>query len=304
MRRFGLTGLVLLLAAAACNVQRRVADRLGASLAEGDGLFAAEDDPDLVREASPAALKALEALLARSPSNPRLLLAASSGFLQYAHAFLQEEADYEASPERAARLRERAKRLYLRARNYGMRGLEAALPGFSAQFREGPEAALARAGAAQAPLLYATGASWAAAFALDLGDADLALDQTRIEALMRRALALDPGWDGGAVHEFFVAWEGAHAQVGGSYAAARDHFREALRRSGGRRASLFVTLAEAVSLPAQDPGEFERVLHSALDLDPDADPPHRLATLLAQRRARWLLGRKAELFNEPEGSAP
>jgi len=33
-----------------------------------------------------------------------------------------------------------------------------------------------------------------------------------------------------------------------------------------------------------------------LAADVDADPPHRLANVIAQRRARWLLSRTAELF--------
>jgi hypothetical protein len=36
-------------------------------------------------------------------------------------------------------------------------------------------------------------------------------------------------------------------------------------------------------------------------VDADADPDHRLATLVAQRRARWLLDHMGELFLE---SAP
>jgi predicted anti-sigma-YlaC factor YlaD len=42
--------------------------------------------------------------------------------------------------------------------------------------------------------------------------------------------------------------------------------------------------------------EFESLLNRALAIDPDANPDTRLLNLVMQRRARWLLSRKAELF--------
>src|SRR5438132_590471 len=44
--------------------------------------------------------------------------------------------------------------------------------------------------------------------------------------------------------------------------------------------------------------EFESMLRRALAVDPDAVPEVRVANLVAQRRARWLLGRADELFVE------
>jgi predicted anti-sigma-YlaC factor YlaD len=42
--------------------------------------------------------------------------------------------------------------------------------------------------------------------------------------------------------------------------------------------------------------EFESLLNRALAIHPDADPDTRLQNMVMQRRARWLLSRKAELF--------
>ena len=285
-----------------CSIQRVVVNRVGDALAQGAGAYAEDEDPELVRDASPFALKAVESLLAESPCNKGLLLSACSGFTQYAHAFVQDEADYLEGRDlaRATELRVRARKLYLRAREYGLRGLDAALPGFRAQLRTDPAAALARAGKEQLPLLYYTGASWAAAFALDVSDGTLAVDQTVIEQIMRRALALNPAWDAGALQEFFVAWEAGHSQAGGSAAKARIYFQEAVRLSNGMRASVFVTFAEAVPLQDQDRKAFEALLDTALAIDPAKDIGHRQAILAAQRRARWLLSRTGELFNDPE----
>jgi len=79
---------------------------------------------------------------------------------------------------------------------------------------------------------------------------------------------------------------------------ARQHLERALALSGRQRAWPFVNFAETVSVGAQDRKEFETLLNQALAVDPNAVPEIRVANLVAQRRARWLLGRADELFIE------
>jgi hypothetical protein len=68
---------------------------------------------------------------------------------------VQQEADkLEARDLTAAEaLRARARRLYLRARNYGLRGLEVTHPGFPRALRTTPRAAVQAATTADVPLL-------------------------------------------------------------------------------------------------------------------------------------------------------
>ena len=54
--------------------------------------------------------------------------------------------------------------------------------------------------------------------------------------------------------------------------------------------------AEAVTIQKQDVEEFDSLLARALAINPDATPDTRLLNLIMQRRARWLLSRKADLF--------
>jgi len=51
-----------------------------------------------------------------------------------------------------------------------------------------------------------------------------------------------------------------------------------------------------VALQKQDKAQFQALLNQALAINPDAAPQSRLENLIAQRRARWLLGRADELF--------
>lgn len=76
-----------------CSINRLVVNKVGDALASGGGAFATDDDPELIKTAAPFSLKMMESLLAESPQHRGLLLAASSGFTQYAYAFVQQDAD-------------------------------------------------------------------------------------------------------------------------------------------------------------------------------------------------------------------
>ncbi|HVR08184.1 MAG TPA: TRAP transporter TatT component family protein [Thermoanaerobaculia bacterium] len=301
--RFAAALALLGLAAAGCSTLQRVAvNKAGDALAQGGSVYAGDDDPELVWQAVPFGLKTIESLLAQSPRHRGLLLAAASGFTEYAYGALQQEADFVEAKDlaRATELRNRARKLYLRALGYGFRGLEADLPDLRARLRAeaDPDRALAGAGKEQVPLLYWTGAAWGAAIAISKNDPELVADQARAAALVRRGLALDEGFGAGAGHDFMIAYEGGRLAVGGSLAEARRHLERALALSQGHRAAPLVGFAEAVSVGRQDKAEFKQLLDRVLAVDVDAAPDFRLANVLAQRRARWLLGRIDELFVE------
>jgi predicted anti-sigma-YlaC factor YlaD len=283
-----------------CSIKMMAINTLGNALSEGSSGFATDDDPELVRDAVPFALKTIESLVTQAPKHRGLLTAACSGFTQYAYAFVQMEADYTEAQDlaRATAMRARAKKLYLRAFEYGLRGIEVDLPGFRGLMRKDPDAALAKLTRKHVPLLYWTGASWAAAFAVDKTDSELSSDQTLMEKVMRRALQLDDAWEMGSIHDFFITWDAGHAGAGGTIKSAREHFERAKALSAGKRASPFVSLAESVAVAEQNKKEFQQLLNEALAVDVNAAPEQRLANVLSQRRARWLLTRLDELFAE------
>jgi predicted anti-sigma-YlaC factor YlaD len=59
-----------------------------------------------------------------------------------------------------------------------------------------------------------------------------------------------------------------------------------------------VSFAENASVSRQDKQAFKALLEQALAVDVSKPTDYRLANLLAQRRARWLLSRTDELFVE------
>lgn len=283
---------VLALALATAGCTRMLTSVAGRAFAADGALFAADDDPELVRQALPFGLKTLEGLLQKAPEDPRLLLAAASGFTQYAYAFVQQDAEFLAARDPAGS-REglaRARRMFARARDYGMRGLEAHRPGFAAALAADPHAAAATV--ADVPLLHWTAAAWGAWIARSKDDMKAVGQLRQAEALLERALALDESWQGGALHDLALAF----AAAAGDRAKAKSHLDRAEALGIGRRLGPRVAYAESVCVAAQDRKGFDTLLDQTLAFDPDSAPEHRLANLLAQSRARWLKGRAEELF--------
>lgn len=296
---FCLSIWIFILALQGCSIQKFAMDRLGKALAEGSSVYATDDDPELVGAALPFGLKTIEALLVQSPHNKGLLLAAVSGFTQYAYAYVQTEADFieDSDITKAIYLRERAERLYRRALGYGVRGLDEVQPGFAELLRSDPPRALAPFGKKDVALLYWTAVAWGAAISLDKTNSALSADLPGVEAIIVRALELDKEFNEGALYDFMIAYEGGRpAAGGGSIDRAREALARAVQLSGGHRAAPLVSFAETVDISIQDRSEFKKLLDQALAIDIDSAPDQRLANVIAQRRARWLLGRMDRLF--------
>ncbi len=262
--------------------------------------YAEDDDPELVRAAVPFGLKTMEALLIEHPRHVGLLTALASGFTQFSYGFVQADADGaylrgQAGAAEAARVR--ARKLFLRARDYGFRGLEVGHHGMAGQLERARDldAPLATLKKEDVPLVYWTAASWALAIADGKDDMTLVSQLPAPGAMMHRALALDEAWGDGAIHEFFVSWDAAQGGADG-LARAKQHFDRAVELSKGRHLGVFVSYAESVCVPRQDRAEFTRVLQHVLSYDVEADQAHRLANVLAQRRARLLLTHVEDLF--------
>jgi predicted anti-sigma-YlaC factor YlaD len=287
-----------------CSIKRMAVNSIANSLTAGGDVFTSDDDPELIRDALPFGLKTIESLLAIVPDHQGLLLSACQGYTQYAFAFVQTDADRleTADYEGATVLRERALKLYLRARGFGLRGLEHKYRGVGEQLKTQPKAAAARIRRRELPLLYWTAAAWGSAISLGKDRPELVADVDAVRALMARGLELDESFDSGAFHEALVVLESLPAMMGGSVERARTHFQRAVELSKGGTPGPYVTMASSVSVTTQNRPEFEQLLGQALAIDPDREPSRRLATLIMQRRARELLRRADELFLDADTS--
>lgn len=277
-----------------CSLRNMAVNSFGDAIASGGSTFSSDDDPELVGEALPFSLKLIESLLAESPEHTALLVAAARGFTQYTYGWVEPVGDDDADPSRS---RDRSKRLYLRARDYGVRALSTSIHDFRLRLAADPRAAVASARKRDVPALYWTAAAWGLAISGSKDDPELLADLPIVDALISRAAELDPEFESGAIDRFLINYEAARSGLSkDAETRAREHFRRAVELSGGLSAEPFVTAAEALAVPAQDHKEFESLLKRALSIDVNAKPEWRLANILSQRRAQWLLEHIDDFF--------
>jgi predicted anti-sigma-YlaC factor YlaD len=283
-----------------CSIKRLAVNSLADTLAsESSKVYATDDDPELVGEALPFALKTIESLLEITPTHKGLLIKAASGFVQYAQAYVLRPANsLESSDLAAARKgRARAKRLFLRGRDYGLRALELSSPGIAQALIKDASAAVANFDRADVAALYWTGVAWGSAISVAKDDMALVADVPIVQRLLERALELDESWGDGAIHEFFVVFDAGRSKAeGGGIEKAEAHFARAMELNQGRSITPLVSLAETVCVRQQDRPRFKSLLLQALTFDVNLYPEKRLSNILAQRHAAELLENIDELF--------
>ena len=271
----------------------RMADALSSTASS----FTRDNDPEFVRQAAPSTLKMVEMLLEQSPTHTGLLMTACSGFTQYAYAFLQSDADVADPGSATAReLKARGAAMYDRARGYCVRALETRHPGVGRSLHGDPRAALASTTTADVPALYWTAVAWGGSLMLSDNALVRIAEISTVRSLFARALQLDEVWEAGAIHEAMIAVESLPVLLGGSPVRAKEHFDRAVALSDGQSAFAYVTMATGVAQPAKDRREFERLLRAAIAIDVSKRPSLRLANLIAQKHARYLLTQMDRLF--------
>ena len=296
--------LSILVFANACSIRKLALNQVANALTGNTSgtVFTGDNDPELVGDALPFAIKMYESLLAANPRHQGLRLQTGSLYIMYANAFLQTPASMLSEAEYKERefTYARAKNLYLRGRDIILACLEDKYPGLRANLHKRNFArALARATRKDAPLLYWAGAGWLGAYAIDPFDMDLGVTLSAAAALIEKAFQLDPGFAAGALHEFYILYYGSLPEyMGGNLRKARDHFHEALAVSGGKSTTPYLSLATAVTIKEQNLAEFREMLGKALQIDAEATSENRLVNVLNQRKARWLLEHADDFFLE------
>lgn len=289
--------VVIAVMLAGCSPKKMGISRMADALSSTASAFTRDNDPEFVRQAAPSTLKMVEMMIEGSPTHPGLLMTACSGFTQYAYAFLQADADVaDPSTQSAKDLKARAAAMYERARGYCLRALEIRHPGAAKGLQSDPKALLASMAAPDVPALYWTGVAWGGGLLLSNNPLPRIGELATVRALFSRALQLDEAWEGGTIHEAMIAVESLPVLLGGSAARAREHFNRAVALSNGESAFGYVALATGVAQPGKDRAEFERLLRAALAIDVSKRPSIRLANLIAQKRARYLLTQTDKLF--------
>ena len=291
-----------------CSIKKLAMNQVANALTDqtSSSVFSGDNDPELVGDALPFAIKLYESLMVGNPSHLGLKLKTGSLYIMYANAFLQTPALM--LPESEFKAQEfnymRSKNLYLRGRDILLTALEQKYPGFRQNLQKKLFAqALTATNKKDVPLLYWAGAGWLGAYAIDPFDMDLGMTMAAAAALMDRVLALDENYAAGAIHEFYILYYGSLPEyMGGSLPKAREHFEKAIAVSGGKSSTPYIALATTVVVKEQHIAEFQSLLKKALTVDPEIDPENRLLNILNRRKAFWLLEHIDDFFVETDGT--
>jgi predicted anti-sigma-YlaC factor YlaD len=305
-------GAVLIMAVLGGCSLNKLAVRLvaGALTGEGANAFTTDDDPQLVGDALPFALKLYESLLGMDPENTDLLLATGTAYTMYAYAFVQAPAELLPDEEFEAQIAEiaRARKLFLRGRAYLFDALEIIYPGGFAGYLEAlpgpgldPLELLDFAKEEDIDLFYWTASAWFAAVSTSGFDMSLIVTMPKAVGMLRKVLEWDEGYGDGGAHDLMVNYYGAGLDADPEWKTrAREHFERAVQLSEGSKAGMYISYAMAVCVPEQDVEQFVSLLEQALAVDIEAHPEVRLENVIAQQKARWLLENLEDYFLLPE----
>ncbi|HVE12833.1 MAG TPA: TRAP transporter TatT component family protein [Elusimicrobiota bacterium] len=287
MKRPALAALACALALSACSVKTVAVRATAAVVSDGTPALREEPDPLFARDALPGQLKLLEGLLRDAPKDPRLLSALSEGFVGYAFMFLEDE-----QPDRA-------RDMYRRALGYALRlaALNGDLAAIAVARPDALDAALARARLQDVPGLYWAAYAWAGWANLAKGDPEALAGMSRAQSVMRRVLALDPGFQFGGPDIFFGIYYCALPKMaGGDPDKGKAHFEAALARSKGKFLMAKVLYARYYAVAALDEALFRRLNEEVLAASGEDLPQARLTNEVAKLKAKKLLEKTNELF--------
>lgn len=266
-----------------------------------------ENDPQLVADFFPAALKIYDMLLIQNPSHVQLGIMTGQLYIMYANAFIQSPAEELPFDQFDIQNKEfkRAQNLYLRGNRYVLTALDYRYKGFTSSLFSIDSTkrtrGLMKCTKKDAEALYWAGAGALAAFALDPINTDLLDTLEASVAMLERSAELDNTYNAGAVYEVLMAYYAAAPDtLGGSREKALVCYNKALEISKGESPSLFIGYAKALCIPVQDSKGFDVAINKALAIDPESKSENRLILTIAHRQALWLRDNKSNFILDLE----
>jgi hypothetical protein len=273
--------------AAGCAINKKMTVVGTASLVE-DVAKAANKQSDLrvIREGMPAFLLLLDGMVESWPGNDRLLLAAAQAYSSYATAFVGAD---------DALFRDV---LLLRAKAYALlaleqRGISTPLVSPFDEF----ERQVGQMTSSDTPYLFWSASCWGNWIGAHTTSISAVAELPRVEALMRRALALDETYHYGGAHIFMgVLYASRPPVAGGNLDLSKQHFLKAIEIGQGKFLMAHVFYADYYARKAFDRELFVSTLKKVLDTPADIVPELTLMNTVARHKAQDLLGKTDEYF--------
>ena len=243
-----------------------------------------QDDPELVREATPAYLLLLDSF-AKDSDNATTLGAASQLYAAYGSLFVTD-------PERAGKLT-------ARARDYGRRALCAADAHACNVDEQGFEAyqqTISAVPDSAAEALYSYCVGTLAYIQAHSSDWVALADLPKAEAALNRLREIAPEERLGDVYKYLGILNTLRPPaLGGKPGVGREHFERALQANGDRDLSIRIEYARGYARLVYDRELHDRLLNEVLAADVK-QPGYTLFNVMAQQQAKALLESADDYF--------
>jgi hypothetical protein len=279
----------------ACSPGSLLVRQMAGMVDTGITAFENDSDLDLIEKAIPANIKLLEAMLASSPDDDRLLTLLARLYGSYAFGFLEtrlEETLYrrqasETVAQEIGSLKIQVNRAYEKGAHYALMALEKRAPGAADAFRHGDTIGpyLDQLGRNEVAPLFWYGSNLGAWVHRNL-DSIRAVSRAHVtRRVMERVIELDPAYHHAGAHLFLVAYFGARSEMmGGSQAKARDHYHQVKQISGDDFLLADLFYARFCLQQQQDRQGFIDLMQRIID-HPAGDHENALNNAVAGRRA-------------------
>lgn len=299
-----LTLLAVIALISSCSVKKMAVNSMAKNMSgDATAVFMEDNDPELVGDSFPVILKMMDMLAATSPDNSTLKSTAGSLYVMYSNVYLQGKGSMLPYEEWAQQkeLYDRAKKHYRRGYDYIMEALELKHKGFNAAFAEGDyDAAFAGFKKEDAADLYWGGAAILAGVSVDILDPNFAADRDGAIKMLFKALELDPDFGNGMLDEIMMQYYASLPEgMGGSMEKALYHYKHGVELSKDSMVSIHVSYASTICTKNQSQegyDEFTAVLEDVLARDVESVKENRLANIISQRKAAWLLQNRDDYF--------
>ncbi len=245
-----------------------------------------QSDLKLIREGMPSYLMLIDGMVEALPDNKQLLITAAQSYASYSSAFIQDE-------DKAYAIT-----LYAKAKEYALRALEQ--NGFKNPLSrpfDDFETGLQKMAAKDVPYLFWTASCWGSWISLNMRSMEAMAELPRVEAMMKRVLALDETFYYGGAHIFMGVLEASKPRIaGGDLNRARDHFLKAIELGDGRFLMAKVYYANYYAKKAFDRELYISTLENVLEIPVAIVPELTLLNTVAHTKAKKMLDEVDEYF--------
>ncbi|MGB0679037.1 MAG: TRAP transporter TatT component family protein [Polyangiales bacterium] len=288
-----LTLLLCCGALAGCNRERLAVQTTVALMAKAGPAMASHWDVDIAGQAMASQIMQLEGLLRVQPGEPALVEALQKAYLGYSYGWVEfaREQAMAAGDEWAVESRRRqALRLYRRAWSLGLYRLRQKHPGGAEALKAQPQRLRVwlqqhAQDAAHFDLFYRLAQAWGGIIHMGAGQPRYAAQLPSLHALAMHLARWQPAYDDAGPLLLLASLEASPAR--GELDAARQHFEQALKRTGGQARIVHLRYALGYAEAAGDVALKRRLLRQAAQ--PAVGVAPSLANALARARALWYL---------------